>query len=110
MNQKEYAEYQANVAMNLEDLNSVSTGPISDCSLCPDFDEDDDVLYDLLGEHYFSWASCELCFTPYGGNRVNAHGWNEDNTLTHLVICTDCEYYLEYDRLDDESMMEIESS
>jgi len=58
-------------------------------------------------EEYFSWQSCDCCGTTLGGNRIEADGYSEKNGIMEFEICTDCEYFAEYGRLDDMTMMDI---
>lgn len=61
-------------------------------------------------EGFFSWQFCECCNSELGGNRETYLFRQNDGGLFEADICTDCIYYLHYDGLDDESMLEIEAS
>lgn len=60
----------------------------------------------------FSWAACECCKRPEGGMREEVKGVPLDGRSTPLVyeVCEDCIYYIEYGRLDDATMLDIEAS
>jgi hypothetical protein len=60
-------------------------------------------------ETYFSWSVCDCCGSRLGGDRVDANGYNaETKEIYEYTICLDCEYFAEYGRLDDMTMMDIE--
>lgn len=67
---------------------------------------------ELAEEASFSWRPCDSCGSSLGGNRYPAHGWmkreGHEDLLLHLNVCTDCLYFLNYGKLDDQSMMEME--
>lgn len=57
----------------------------------------------------FGYEPCECCNRPFGGDRIDASGYNPTTKeIQEYSICVDCEYYAEYGRLDDMTMMEIE--
>ena len=101
MTKQEYADYQERVARYLGTLEHVSTGPCPGCPECGD---------DQLGEPWFTWSACEIC-GGLPGNRVYWHGIDPDSkAVLHGSCCEDCQYYLEYGRLDDTTMASIESA
>ena len=56
----------------------------------------------------FSAWNCELCGTPKAGSRacvVRIHPLEEN---LFYAVCVDCEYFVEYGQLDDQSMLDIE--
>ena len=120
MNKQEYREYQESVERNTAGLEHVSTGLNSKCLDCfpdaypcphcgelidPDTQEPPDAENT---EGSFSCSSCDCCDSTLGGNREPAHGIDKDGNLVHMEVCTDCVYYLNYGRLDDQSMIEVE--
>ncbi len=116
MTKQEYAEYQERVENYLHGLTAVSTGPCPGCPDCEDYrqhkteDAAEDAAEDeYLAEPFFTWHSCEVCGDSQGGNREPWHGV-ADGEIVHGDCCEDCVYYLNYGRLDDASMAEIESS
>lgn len=92
--QREYEQYQRTVEkfINREQIELLSTTTYN-------------------GEPWFSWRACEMCGSPLGGMRVYLRATHtptkQDFTYS---ICNDCEYYVEYGRLDDLTMMEIRHS
>ena len=93
MNAQEYKEYQKRVEEFVEDMNYIS----------PIYDEDGD------SQEYFSWAACDCCVRPLGGTRYKMQGYYREHEYDTFAVCGDCLYYLEYGRLDDMTMMEIEN-
>jgi len=77
-----------------EGITYISSGTaVKGCSGCyqgHDFEEEESVTT----EPYFSWSSCDTCNSTLGGNREDAHGYLNNDTLIHLSICTDCVVYL----------------
>lgn len=61
-------------------------------------------------EPYFSWHACECCLQPLGGMREDVMFATNYGPKFEATICTDCIYFLTYDRLDDSTMAEIEAS
>jgi len=121
MDKAEYAEYQEAIAtfFKQERITHLVTGHYQ----CPEclaaFDDHD--RCPQCGTHqqtwnapYFAWRPCDCCCSPFGGLRVFAAGWNHaDPPATRIKeysICTDCEYYNEYRRLDDRTMLDVEKS
>lgn len=91
----DYAEYQRIVGnfFKREGINNLSG--ITDESGNTETDE-------------FSWRPCECCRRSLGGARVHANGYNpETKGIQDYWICVDCEYYAEYGRLDDMTMMDL---
>ena len=90
MTKAEYADYQATVAEffshGLANLSSKS------------------------GETFFSWSPCDVCGTHLGGDREECNGYNTKTKEfeDYDCVCTDCVYYAEYGRLDDQTMIEVE--
>lgn len=125
MTKSAYARYQAAVDHNLKGLAFVSTGACTGCTDCglptieePDPDED---WYDkerrekktkeiehareCADEGGFSWSGCDCCGSTLGGQRYAAHGVSTtDQRLSHLDVCVDCLYYINYGCLDDTQM------
>jgi hypothetical protein len=115
MTKKEYAAYQAAFASFKEEMGlaNISTGLLRcpDCKVdlegcdCPKCGKN---MIEFPNEAYFSWNACDCCGRPEGGDRMDANGWNPTTQeIEEFVICTDCEYYAEYGRLDDTTMDEI---
>lgn len=94
MNKQQYAEYESRVEKYLNGIEHISTGP------CPGEEYSE--------EPWFSWSPCEVCGSSLGGNRESWHGV-VDGSIIHGTCCEDCAYYLNYGRLDDTTMMEIET-
>jgi hypothetical protein len=89
----EYAQYQQTVSEFMQSNGLRNLSRVSDT------------------EEFFSWSPCDCCESPLGGSRIEADGWSEvENGPLEFTICTDCEYYAEYGRLDDRTMMEIEAA
>lgn len=54
----------------------------------------------------FSSRPCEVCRRPLAGTRLLASGYNPTIECVQVYeICTDCEYYAAYGRLDDQTML-----
>jgi hypothetical protein len=115
MTKKEYAAYQAAFASFKEEMGlaNISTGLLRcpDCKVdlegcdCPKCGKN---MIEFPNEAYFSWNPCDCCGRPEGGDRMDANGYNPTTQeIEEFVICTDCEYYAEYGRLDDTTMDEI---
>ena len=117
---EDYAEYEKRVAefYDRENLVMLNNGPVyCFCGSKIDFDNDPwkcpecETDYETISEPSFSWRNCECCDRPLGGDRYIATGIIEDTDgegLFEYSICSDCMYYIEYGRLDDMTMMEIE--
>ena len=102
-NQSEYALYQQTVAQFITDegLSFLSTG----CS--PDLSSDE---YERDYEPWFSWQPCEMCQCSLGGNREYLFARDTNNDIVRFTICEDCVYYVEYGRLDDQTMTRVSSA
>jgi hypothetical protein len=119
MNRHEYAEYERAVAefFERESISNLSSGHLT----CPEhgcgaeWDEGDECPNghgprELWDEPFFSWRPCECCRRPLGGDRQHATGWNPTTReIQEYDICVDCLYYAEYGRLDDTTMLELET-
>ncbi len=103
MTKQEYTEYEEHVRDYLKGVEHVSTGPCPGCEQCG-IPEDAE---EYSEEPWFSWSPCEICGTGPGGNREFWHGII-DGKIVHGSCCEDCVYYLNYGRLDDTTMDEIE--
>lgn len=90
-NQKDYDEYKKRVEdfFTREGINSLSVSEnFQNC------------------EPYFSWADCDCCNRPLGGNRYDCDGYNPTTReITTYSVCMDCAYYAEYGQLDDMTML-----
>jgi len=109
MTKSEYADYEARVARGVEGLTFISTGACPGCEDCGLPKEPSEHERACAEEPHFSWRACDCCGSALGGDRHPAHGWRGDS-LEHLSVCTDCLYYLNYGRLDDTTMLEVEAS
>jgi len=73
--------------------------------------EDEEPLNDEGG---FSWSPCEVCDSSLGGNRYTWHaiipkdGDVKGGTMVHGTCCEDCVYFINYGKLDDSTMWDIE--
>lgn len=123
MNKKEYANYEKRIGefYERENLFMLNNGAINCfCGAHIDFNVDPwecsdcQASYEIINEPSFSWKPCECCGSALGGDRYIATGiLNDDpilgkNVMFEYSICVDCMYYIEYGRLDDMTMMEIE--
>lgn len=109
MNRQEYTAYVAAFESGCKGLSAMSSGACpgcDDCGLALDCSEHD---RELAGEGSFSWARCEICRRAEGGTREPIHAIL-DGKLVHLSACVDCVYFLEYGKLDDSTMLDIEDS
>jgi hypothetical protein len=62
-------------------------------------------------ETYFSWRPCHCCGRSLGGDRYECDGYNpQTKAVYEYEVCTDCVYYAVYGRLDDQTMLAIESN
>lgn len=110
MNAKDYERYERNVKDNLKGLSFVSTGSCPGCGECGLDEEATEEQRSAAEEGHFSWSDCDCCGQSLGGARYPAHGRDKDGRIIHLDVCEDCLYYINYARLDDTQMMEIEDS
>jgi hypothetical protein len=95
MNKLEYDKYEAAIG-NFLSLNHVKAecwSPVNQ-----------------NGESFFSWQACDCCNRPLGGTREEYQFATEYYPIALFTadICQDCVYYLEYGRLDDLTMLEME--
>ena len=74
----------------------------------PEFSEEDEGENAGRWEPFFSWSACGCCGSQLGGNREHYVFVCKDGARFTEDICTDCVYYLEYGKLDDQTMMEVE--
>ncbi len=102
----EYRDYVTSFAHYTDGLTFASSGPLPGCKNCG-LPDDDDEARDICAEPFFSWCQCDFCGSRLGGNRVHAHAWC-GGEICHFTICEDCVYFLEYGRLDDSRMLELE--
>lgn len=59
----------------------------------------------------FSWTPCDVCHRQLGGTRVHASDYNPTTgEIQTYRICVDCEYYAEYGKLDDMTMMDMKEA
>ena len=100
MNGKEYREYQESV-QGFFDKEGITNLSIQD------MDEEGD-----YEEPSFSWSYCDVCGSSLGGNRYTCNGYNPTTkeVQSDYEVCSDCYYYAEYGKLDDQTMLEIEAS
>ena len=112
MNKKEYKEYQiaVNNFFEAEGIGNLSSSPETEECGCGNKAWDDMTDDEKDCEPFFSWSSCDCCRSNLGGNRHHATGYNATTKQIYCYsICDDCVYYAEYGRLDDQTMMEVES-
>jgi len=103
-------EFVESIERNTKGLSAVSTGICPGCEQCrteygvridgreptmAEFEEQWSTQ-EALCEPYFSWARCELCGSPLGGNR---EPWHAIDDATGKIIhgdhcCVDCTLYL----------------
>lgn len=107
---KQYEQYKESVKRGLDGLQFVSTGACPGCEDCDLPADCSDHDRELAEEPSFSWSACDCCGSTLGGNRHPAHGRDKNGDLMHLEVCQDCLYYINYGRLDDQTMLDIESS
>ena len=105
---EKYMRYERRLLASTGRLTFVSTGPAGTCPDCNPDGVDVDEFHERDHEPFFSWRPCEVCGSSLGGDREPVHGFDDRGRLVHLTACVDCVYYLEYGRLDDMSMLEIE--
>lgn len=93
---------------NTKGLKALSTGLCPGCKECVQahgFDPEEPGQMDAFeaewssGKAYsepsFSWAACELCNSPLGGDREPYHWIGEDGQIVHGDgACIDCVAYL----------------
>jgi hypothetical protein len=110
MNKQQYTEYEERVAFYLKGMKGVSTGPCSGCDICcKEYGLTEGGSEEVTVEPWFSWSPCEICNDPIGGNREYWHGIiANDRQIVHGSCCEDCIYYINFGRLDDTTMQEID--
>lgn len=81
----------------LDGLRFVSTGPCPTCPTCQrNFGESPERFFALCqagritSESNFSWHPCDACPDALGGESHNAHGIDDEDTIVHFTLCTDC--------------------
>lgn len=104
---QDYVEYVDSVAQFIaaEGIKHLSTGTID--QLSPDYDPNAEWPE---GEAWFSWSPCECCKSHLGGDREYLYAHNTTDELVQFTICEDCVYFINYGRLDDTTMMRVESA
>jgi hypothetical protein len=103
MNKNEYDQYTQAIDrfFTREEVNSLTALVDETCPCCNGF----------FGDDYFSWRACDCCDRPLGGSRYHATGYHPaSRTILCYNICLDCMYYMEYGRLDDTTMWEVENA
>jgi hypothetical protein len=101
-----YAEYvhyceSFNAFMEKEGMCNLSTSPYK----CPECHKDSG---QFSPEPDHTCRPCNCCDRSTG-ELWNANGWSgRDQEIKEFRICRDCEYFAEYGRLDDMTMMEVE--
>jgi hypothetical protein len=103
----DYQEYQESIAQFIarEGLRFLSTGTVD--RLAPDYDPEAEWAE---GESWFSWSPCECCGSHLGGDREYLYARNAADELIQFTICEDCVYYVNYGRLDDQTMERVGAS
>jgi len=94
----EYQAYQQEFERCTQGLTYLTTGNSCECESCSDGGED---------EGHFSRYPCDTCGSRLAGQRHSAHAQAEPFGLVHLEVCEECLYYINYGRLDDQTMDEI---
>jgi hypothetical protein len=110
MTKAEYIKYEEAVKRNLDGLRFVSTGSCPGCNECGLSDNPTDHERECAEYPDFSWSRCEACGSRLGGDRHPAHYVDSNNEICHMRICSDCLVYLNYGKLDDMAMIEMENS
>lgn len=103
----QYLGYQARVAAFIayEGLSHLSTGCI------PYGEPDENGQEDNQdGEPWFSWKPCEMCGCGLGGNREYLFARDTINEICQYTICEDCVCYVNYGRLNDQTMARVEET
>jgi len=103
-NRAQYLDYQSRVASFIatEGLTHLSTGCIPYGQ--PDGQQEDN----QDGEPWFSCRPCDMCGCTLGGHREYLFGKDVSQEICQFTICEDCVYYVNYGRLDDQTMARIE--
>jgi hypothetical protein len=102
MTAQEYSDYQSRFSafIEREHLSFMSTS----CNELTELGNDDAPER----ESWFSWYPCECCGSHLGGSREYLYARDANDDIVQFIICVDCVYYIEYGRLDDLTMMEVE--
>lgn len=97
MNRQEYQAYEDKLAefVRREGLSFLSTSTAEECG-GPDADA------------WFSGQCCDACRAD-AGMREYLYARNADGRIVRFEICSDCVQYVNYGRLDDLTMLAIES-
>lgn len=108
MTKREYADYERRVAEFMEGEQLCGFSVIGD--------EENG-----YSEPNFSWQSCDCCDSGLGVDRYEVYGLpstdatkgkcgavREQEYYREYRICSDCYYYAEDGRLDDQTMWEVE--
>lgn len=100
-NATDYAQYQADVTtfIEREHIKHLSTS----CRDSADFENPDAPE----GEPWFSWRPCECCKSGLGGMREYLYALDGQGGMVQFTICEDCVYYVNYGRLDDQTMQRV---
>lgn len=98
-NATEYVQYQSDVQsfIKREGLAHLSTGT--------DFKSEEE---GGNVDPWFSSHACECCGCTLGGNREYLFAADASDKIVHFEICEDCVYYINYGRLDDQTMQRVE--
>lgn len=59
---------------------------------------------------WYSYLPCEICHRRLAGDRYRAKSIALDGEILEWDICGDCRYYLEYGRLDDMTMLDMDDA
>ena len=60
---------------------------------------------------WYSGDRCDCCNRGDGGERYDLYAHQEGNAeVVSFSICVDCVYYINYGRLDDATMLELEQT
>jgi len=110
MTTSDYTKFKASIERNLAGLSFLSTGACKCCAECGLGESPSDHAIELADEPSFSWHACDACGSTLGGDRHPAHGRTDGGKLLHLSVCSDCLYFLNYGKLDDKTMMEMETA
>jgi hypothetical protein len=100
----DYQEYEESVARFIADegIQHLSTGT-ADLLAGEDLDCEQ-------GEPWFSWRPCQCCKSHLGGSREYLYARDRNDELVQFTICEDCVYYVNYGRLDDQTMSRVQAA
>lgn len=103
---EQYLAYQRRVSafIKYEGLSHLSTGCIP--YGYPENGQEDN----QDGEPWFSWKPCQMCQCALGGLREYLFARDTANEICQFTICEDCVYYVNYGRLDDQTMARVEEA